>query len=335
MRELEVSVVIPTYNRAALLPRAVHSVLANIRQGDEVIVVDDGSTDDTAAQMSPFIDRVRYARLSHGGAGATRNAGVRLATRPLVAFLDSDDIWMADKLALQRCLMEKRPDVLFCFSDFVSRESSGDHPHQLRNWHHDPRSWDEILGPGMPYSQIAPLPPGREDFRVHFGSLYLAEMERDYVPTFTMVARREQAGDALRFAEDTVTFEDWECFGRLAGAGTAAFLDCDTAWQCEHDGPRLTNSRVFDRATSRLQILERVWGADKSFMAVHGDRYLAVCRRYRLDRAIALLHQVRPREARQELRKAGGGPLRYQLLAALPETAVRGLLGLRRALRKH
>lgn len=331
MRELEVSVVIPTFNRATLLLRAIESVLANIRHGDEVIVVDDGSTDDTAGRMAQYADRVRYARLPHAGAGATRNAGVRLATRPLVAFLDSDDMWMPGKLALQRALMERRPDVLFCFSDFTSREFAGDRPHFLHHWHDDPRPWDEILGPGVAYSAIADLPPGQDDFRVHFGSLYLPEMERDFVPTFTLVARRD-AGDALHFAEDTPTYEDWECFARLAGAGTAAYLDCDTAWQCEHGGPRLTNAKVVDRATSRLQILERVWGADPAFQAAHRDRYLAVCRRYRLHRAIALFHQLQLREARCDLREAGGGPFRYRMLAALPDPLVRGLLGLRHAI---
>jgi glycosyltransferase involved in cell wall biosynthesis len=331
MRDLEVSVVIPTYNRATLLPRAVASALANVRTGDEVIVVDDGSTDDTAMQMAQFADRVRYARLSHGGAGATRNAGVRLATKPLIAFLDSDDAWMPDKLALQRSLMERRPDVLFCFSDFVSRELTGDRPHFLQNWHFDPRPWDEILGPGMPYSGIAALPPGRDDFRVHFGDLYLAEMERDFVPTFTLVARREQGRNALHFAEDVVTFEDWECFARLAGAGTAAYLDCDTAWQYEHAGPRLTNAKVFDRASSRLKILERVWGADESFLAAHRERYTAICQRYRLQRAIALLYQARTREARRDLHAAGASPIRYRMLATLPGMVVRILLDLRQA----
>src|SRR4029077_8285750 len=119
-------------------------------------------------------------------------------------------------------------------------DASGEQSCYLRNWHHDSRSWDSILGPGVPYSGIAPLPEGRANFRVHFGNLYLPEMERDYVPTFTLMVRREQAADALRFAEDVVTFEDWECIARLARAGTAAYLDCETAYQYGHGGARLT-----------------------------------------------------------------------------------------------
>src|SRR5262249_24789612 len=155
----------------------------------------------------------------------------RQATRPLIAFLDSDDEWMPDKLALQRSLMEKRPDVLFCFSDFAGRSLDGQvEHHYLRRWHQDARSWDTILGAGVPYSLIAPLPPGRADFRVHTGSIYLGELLSDFVCTCTCVVRREPAGAALHFAEDLPVSEDKECFGRLAGAGTAAYLDCETCW---------------------------------------------------------------------------------------------------------
>jgi glycosyltransferase involved in cell wall biosynthesis len=333
MSGLDVSVIIPTHNRARLLLRAVASVLANIRRGDEVIVVDDGSTDDTSAGLAALAGRVRYARVPHGGAGAARNHGIRMARKPLVAFLDSDDAWMPHKIALQRALMERRPDVLFCFSDFVSREAAGDVPHYLHRWHQDRRSWNRILGPGVPYSDIAPLPAGIADFRVHVGDLYLAEMERDYVPTFTMMARREQAGDALHYAEDVITFEDWECFARLAQAGLAAYLDCDTAWQYAHAGPRLTDASVVDRATSRLRILDRVWGADASFMARYGKRHAQICERYRLQMAASLLHQGQSRRARGELSRCTNVPLRFQFAAALPGPMVGGLLGLRRSLR--
>jgi GT2 family glycosyltransferase len=330
VRSLQTSVIIPTYNRAALVCRAVESVLAAIRPGDEVIVVDDGSTDDTVDRLSSFDKRVRTIASPHLGAGAARNYGIRQASKPLVAFLDSDDTWMTDKLVLQRALMERRPDVLFCFSDFVSREPDGDHGRQLHRWHHDVRSWDEILGAGILYSTISTLPPNRADFRVHAGDLYLPEMQHDYVATFTLVVRREEAGDALHFAEDVATFEDWECFGRLARAGTAAYLDCETAWQYGHDGPRLTNATALDRAISRLRILERVWGADLAFIERHGQSFHDVCGTYRQRLAAARLRQGQYRLARHELRHVDAS-LMLKLLAILPGHYVRAALALRDA----
>src|SRR5262245_52606721 len=117
MSALGVSVIIPTYNRAVLVRRAVDNVLSQATADAEIIVVDDGSTDNTRALLAPYEGRIRLLAGRHAGAGAARNLGIRQATRPLIAFLDSDDEWMPDKLALQRSLMEKRPDVLFCFSD--------------------------------------------------------------------------------------------------------------------------------------------------------------------------------------------------------------------------
>ena len=94
MEASAVSVVIPTYNRAHLLPRAITSAIAAIAPGDEILVVDDGSTDRTAEAVAPYGDRVRFIPAPHGGAGPTRNRGIREARCPLVAFLDSDDEWL-------------------------------------------------------------------------------------------------------------------------------------------------------------------------------------------------------------------------------------------------
>src|SRR3954453_20631913 len=85
MANLRVSVVIPTYNRASLLPRAVDSVLPQFQPGDELIVVDDGSTDGTEAALAPWRGRIHYLRLPHGGAGRARNAGWAVARGELVA----------------------------------------------------------------------------------------------------------------------------------------------------------------------------------------------------------------------------------------------------------
>src|SRR5436190_457298 len=105
---LTVSVVIPTYNRAALVPRAVASAIANTVSGDEIIVVDDGSTDGTREALAPFAKKIRLLEGRHAGAGAARNLGIAEARGDLIAFLDSDDEWLRNKLMLQRALMEAR-----------------------------------------------------------------------------------------------------------------------------------------------------------------------------------------------------------------------------------
>ncbi len=102
-----VTAIIPTYNRAGMVGEAVASVLAQTFADLELVVVDDGSTDDTAGALSRFDDpRLAVRRTPNRGVAAARNLGIRLARGRLVAFLDSDDVWLPEKLARQVAFME-------------------------------------------------------------------------------------------------------------------------------------------------------------------------------------------------------------------------------------
>ena len=112
-----VSVVVPTYDRAGPVTRAVASVLAQSHQGLECIVVDDGSTDDTADRLAAIKDpRLRVLSQDNQGVSAARNAGLAMAQGELLALLDSDDLWEPDKLALQVAHMQER-GLEFCQTD--------------------------------------------------------------------------------------------------------------------------------------------------------------------------------------------------------------------------
>jgi glycosyltransferase involved in cell wall biosynthesis len=94
-----ISVVIPTYNRAALIGRALESALTQQRPGSEIVVVDDGSTDGTDRILAGYADRVRVIGQANRGGAAARNRGVAEARGEWIAFLDSDDLWPRDYLA--------------------------------------------------------------------------------------------------------------------------------------------------------------------------------------------------------------------------------------------
>jgi glycosyltransferase involved in cell wall biosynthesis len=104
-----ISVVVPTYNRADILGRTIASVLAQSLPPDEVIVVDDGSTDDTAALVATFGSRVRYLRQANAGVSVARNHGASLAGGRWLAFVDSDDLWRPRKLELQMGVLQRTP----------------------------------------------------------------------------------------------------------------------------------------------------------------------------------------------------------------------------------
>jgi glycosyltransferase involved in cell wall biosynthesis len=333
---LPVSIIIPTYNRATLLPRAIASALAAVEPDDEIIVVDDGSTDATATVLASYGSQIRSLRITHAGPGAARNRGLREARRPLIAFLDSDDEWMPDKLLLQRAVLHAYPDVIFCFSDFAHRTARGQEQHgYLAHWHHDPRSWDEILGPGVRFSTLAHLPPGREDFSVHVGDLYPSALRADYVFTSTILIRRALAHEDLRFPEDVTLYEDQDCFARLARRAPVAYLACETAWNHAHGGARLTGGDTLRRALARLTLLHRVWGADPAFLGRYGAQYERIVAAQHLLKARGLLRLGHTREAREALRRAGGGPLSHRLLAACPRPLARGLVEVGRTLQAY
>lgn len=119
-----ISVVLPTYNRAHLLPRALASVAAQTHPVDEVIVVDDASTDGTReVVVRSTTSNVRYLRHDRNrGGAAARNTGIRAASGDWIAFLDSDDAWLPTKLAVQMRTLAERPEARACTSaDVVLR----------------------------------------------------------------------------------------------------------------------------------------------------------------------------------------------------------------------
>lgn len=111
MSQPPVSVVIPTRNRAHYVLEAIGSVLEQTVPPSEIIVVDDGSTDGTARVLAPYVDGLCYVHQQNRGIGATRNAGVARATGEYLAFLDDDDVWVADKLERQLAAFRETPEV--------------------------------------------------------------------------------------------------------------------------------------------------------------------------------------------------------------------------------
>ncbi|HEX2191138.1 MAG TPA: glycosyltransferase family 2 protein [Longimicrobiaceae bacterium] len=114
-----VTVVVPTYNRAGWLPATVASVLQQTRPPDEVLVVDDGSSDDTEAVCRAFPAPVRYLRQTNAGVSAARNRGVREARGEWVAFLDSDDLWEPEKLEVQLAAHRAAPEAGWSITECV------------------------------------------------------------------------------------------------------------------------------------------------------------------------------------------------------------------------
>ena len=115
----KVSVIIPAYNRAHILREAIDSVLSQSYNDLELIVVDDGSDDKTEKLVSHYIPYLMYIYQEHQGVSAARNKGIECAQGDYISFLDSDDLWLKDKLNLQMKFMESRPETLICYTEEI------------------------------------------------------------------------------------------------------------------------------------------------------------------------------------------------------------------------
>jgi glycosyltransferase involved in cell wall biosynthesis len=130
-----VSIVIPSYNYGQFVSEAVESVLAQTYSPIEVIVVDDGSTDNTREVLiERFGDRIRYIYQENKGLPGARNTGIRNATGSFLAFLDADDLWLPTKLEKQMAVMSEKPEVglVYCSSLRVNTQTGASYTEHCR-----------------------------------------------------------------------------------------------------------------------------------------------------------------------------------------------------------
>lgn len=119
MHSKSVSVIIPAYNRSLMLREAVDSVLNQDYPDFEIIVVDDGSADDTPEMLASYGDKITVIRQPNRGVSAARNRGIAAAKGELIAFLDSDDLWLPGKLTKQAEFFHAHPEALICQTEEI------------------------------------------------------------------------------------------------------------------------------------------------------------------------------------------------------------------------
>jgi glycosyltransferase involved in cell wall biosynthesis len=123
-----VSVILPTYNCANFLPHSIQSILSQTYDSYEIIVVDDGSTDNTKEVLNPFMQRISYIKLEQNkGLPAARNIGIKSALGKYIAFIDADDIWLPEKLQTDIKYFETHSEISMVYSKHINIEENGRH----------------------------------------------------------------------------------------------------------------------------------------------------------------------------------------------------------------
>jgi len=211
---VKISVIIPTYNRASVLPRAIDSVLNQTRPADEIIIVDDGSTDATPDLMKQYeMSGIRYLKKQNGGVSSARNLGLRSASGEFVACLDSDDEWLPEMLERTLPLFEKYPSADVVFTDACWMDTQHIIEPEM-NWGPRRQAFGELLG--IQHGFIGCI--DRRTFRL--ASFYLCLMLQSAV-----IFRASLFKKVGLYNESFRVSEDYELWLRLSRVCDVCYLD--------------------------------------------------------------------------------------------------------------
>jgi len=196
-----VSVLIPTYNRAYIICSAIDSVLAQTYKKIEVVVVDDGSTDNTRELLARYGDAVRYIYQPNAGLAAARNTGLAAARGEFIALQDSDDLWLPWKIEGQMAVMALDQRIGLCWTDLTAVNPKGEvvRERNLRpayDVYNRIRFEDHFDTSGMLHAVWKGCPEALRDTRYHFGDVYSAMFLGNLVHPPTALMRRTHVAKA-------------------------------------------------------------------------------------------------------------------------------------------
>ena len=255
---------IPAFNQARFLPAAIESAIAQTYRDREIIVVDDGSTDDTPDVARRYGDAVRYVRQANKGLAGARNTGIDLARGECVALLDSDDVWLPGFLEHMLGVADAQPQAAVYFSAWRYIDSAGN-----------------------------PLPEPPHAHAVPHTKMYRALLRANFIVPSSVVMRRPAVVSAGLFDEEFRRLEDWELWIRLLRQGQtlAGSMACHLHYRL-HGESLSADSAAMEQAALALARKHfgeddgqvEAWAPDKRWAYAGVYRYQALlCARRRGD----------------------------------------------------
>jgi len=232
-----VSVIISTYKRANLVSQAIESVLAQTYTDYEIIVVNDGSPDNTKEVLDQFEDQITAIHQENKGVAAARNAGIKAAKGKYIAFLDDDDLWLPNKLEKQVACLESNANIGLVYSDMFCFNEKGVFPD----------TW----------AKTNPTPPVQQCWILFV---------RNFIPTPSVVVRRECLDKVGLFDETLATCEDYDLWLRLIEKWSVYFLNeplvryrrSENSLQSNEERQLVNWLRVKENAFHRNQDLQKL-----------------------------------------------------------------------------
>jgi len=229
-----VSIIIPTYNSAHFLPECINSVLSQSYDNIEIIVIDDGSTDNTADVIQPFTKHIIYKKQENRGLAGARNAGFTASTGGFIAWLDADDIAHPDRILLQANYLFNNPEIVLISNNFSAFNSKGQIAHShISTYYGAVQKAGDICRIYPVHKEVTlGLPPGcklidakTKSLQVYSGEVHQALILGNFIHPPTVMLRKSACFTAGKLDETIPTAEDWDYFIRLSKIGPIAFID--------------------------------------------------------------------------------------------------------------
>ena len=245
---IKVSAIIPTYNYARFLAAAVDSVLAQTLEDIEVVVVDDGSTDETESLMRGYDSRVRYVRQENSGVAVARNRGIEESRGQYVAFLDADDVWVPHKLERQLAALKKKTGLRACYAAFT-----------------------------LATSELSPT--GINQSKRRASTLEDLLLMGNIIGTpSTVLCERSLFEEVSGFDTSFNYCADWEMWIRLAALTEFLYLDEPLVLYRQHDTNMSRNVSLLERES--ISLLEKGFAMPRLATSIRARRREAFARNY-------------------------------------------------------
>ncbi|HFD31629.1 MAG TPA: glycosyltransferase family 2 protein [Gammaproteobacteria bacterium] len=302
---IKVSVIIPTYNRSKYIAETLESVFNQSFKNYEIIIINDGSTDDTEKILEPYRDRIIYKKIKNQGVAFARNEGMKLARGKYIAYLDDDDLYLPWKLEVQVAILEKHPDIALTYTEFSGFDGSGyfDEWH-LKTYHcsaykHRALTYDKIFSKKYKLRETPEInaalkqcPSDWLDHYAYFGKIYEHYLLNTIVFTNSIMFRSEILTEIGLQDSRFGLFHDLEFVLRISKKYNIGFIDIPSYQLRYHPGQISLTSGItgsinaIKKQRNLLQITKHYALNDENYYHSHKeiiDKQLAM-----LYRAIAV-----------------------------------------------
>ncbi len=221
----KVSVVIPTYNREDFISDTINSVLNQTYKDFEIIVVDDGSTDNTKQILERFGSKIKLIEQENSERAISRNNGVKNSSGEYIAFLDSDDVWILDKLENQVNLLDSNLDAILVYGQSLRIDEKG-----------------------------KKIKTAKRQLQGFSGDVFENLLMRNFIVSATPVIRREHFEKTIGFQTKYIPYEDWEFWLRFSLLGKFLFINRPLAYYRIHSAQsvKLVQAEKIELVTKSL-----------------------------------------------------------------------------------